>query len=237
MGEIKNEWKQSQNGAVSKVVQDYVDWLGIKARDRQKATEFAGKAQLAGNPYWHNRFLDLAAAAQDSGDSTVWTGGSVLMDVETKASGRSGDHWEHAVFKAGPVVGQRLFRAAEANGFDTEVIRDFARCLMRFANGDIEEGYMGLYYGRKSIFGYIDSEGYTVIPNRDFDITCERRDEFTTIEEGEPMQPADEAMKMVQQIRDNCDFYDLKGEHQDATDLMEQYLKEKEVLCDFPPDN
>jgi hypothetical protein len=79
---IEKEYNQPRrNGAVSKVVQDYVDWLGIKARDRQKATEFAGKDQLASNPYWHNRFLDLATAAQDSGDSTVWTGGSVLMEL------------------------------------------------------------------------------------------------------------------------------------------------------------
>jgi len=219
-----------------KNINEYGKWMRIKAADRNKATELAGKAQLSGNPYWQNKFLDLKELAQDSGNTTLWTGGYVFMRVKTKGAGGAGNSWESAVFKAGPKVGQKLFRWAGQYGFNKEIIRDYARCLMRFANGDVEEGYTGLYEGRRSEFGHIDQDGNLVMPNRDFDITCERRDEFTTVEEGEPKVPADKAMEMVDKIREQCKWYNLQGEYDDSTDLMEEYLQEKTVLCELPKD-
>jgi hypothetical protein len=219
-----------------KNINEYRKWMRIKAADRNKATELAGKAQLSGNPYWQNKFLDLKELAQDSGNTTLWTGGYVFMRVKTKGASGGADSWESAVFKAGPEVGQKLFRWAEEFGFDREIIRDYARCLMRFANGDVEEGNTGLYKGRRSELGHIDQEGNLAVPNRDFDVNCERRDEFTTVEEGEPIQPADTAMEMVDEIREQCKWYKLQGEYDDSTDLMEEYLQEKKVLCDLPKD-
>lgn len=232
----KIEREEGEPRASPKNIDEYIKWLRIKATDREKATELAGKAQLSGNPYWQNKLLDLKELAQESGDATLWTGGFVFMRVETKEAGGRGDSWQSAVFKAGSVVGQRLFRVAVDNGFDKEIIRDRARCLMRFANGDVEEGYTGLYRGRRSEIGHLDEDGILVPPKRDFDVTCERRDAFTTIEEGEPQAPADTAMEWVEKIRERCLWYELNDEYNDSTDLMEQYLKERKVLCDNPPD-
>ncbi|MCK4263543.1 MAG: hypothetical protein KAX27_01245, partial [Candidatus Aminicenantes bacterium] len=232
----KIEREEGEPRASPKNLDEYIKWLRIKATDREKATELAGKAQLSRNPYWQNKFLDLKELAQESGDTTLWTGGFVFMRVETKGAGGRGDSWTDAVFKAGPVVGQRLFQAAVDNGFDKEIIRDRARCLMRFANGDVEEGNTGLYRGRRSEIGHLDQDGILVPPKRDFDVTCERRDAFTTIEEGEPQAPSDTAMEWVEKIRERCLWYELNDEYDDSTDLMEQYLKERKVLCDNPPD-
>lgn len=232
----KIEREELEPRASPKDINEYRKWIRIKAADRNKATELAGKTQLSGNPYWQNKFLDLKELAQDSGNTTLWTGGYVFMRVKTKGASGGADSWKSAVFKAGPEVGQKLFRWAEEFGFDREIIRDYARCLMRFANGDVEEGYTGLYKGRRSEFGHIDQEGNLVMPNRDFDVNCERRDEFTTLDEGEPIQPADIAMEMVDEIREQCKWYKLQGEYDDSTDLMEEYLQEKKVLCDLPKD-
>jgi len=231
----KEENEPHHGGSASKNLDEYITWLGIKADDRSKARELAGKAQLEGSPYWQNKFIDLAELAQDSGNSTLWTGAFIFMRVETKGAKGPGDSWEDAVFKAGPSVGHRLFEGAADNGFDKEIVRDYARCLMRFANGDVEEGYTGIYEGRRSEIGHFDQDGIFVLPTRNFDVTCERRDEFTTVEEGEPKLPADIAMEMVDEIREQCEWYKLQGEYDDATDLMQQYLQEKKVLCDLPP--
>ncbi len=232
----KIEREESEPRGSPKNINEYGKWMRIKAADRNKATELAGKAQLGGNPYWQNKFLELKELAQDSGNSTLWTGGYVFMRVETKEASGRGDSWKDAVFKAGPEVGQKLFRWAGQYGFDREIIRDYARCLMRFANGDVEEGNTGLYEGRRSEIGHLDQDGVLVPPKRDFDVTCERRDEFTTVEEGEPQVPADKAMEMVEEIREQCKWYKLQGEYDDSTDLMEEYLQEKKVLCDLPHD-
>lgn len=232
----KIEREEGEPRASPKNLGEYIRWMRIKAADRNKATELTGKAQLSGNPYWQNKFLDLKELAQDSGNSTLWTGGYVFMRVETKGAGGRGDNWKDAVFKAGPDVGQRLFRSAEQDGFDKEIIRDYASCLMRFANGDVEEGDIGLYEGRRSEIGHLDQDGVLVPPKRDFDVSCERRDAFTTIEEGEPREHADTAMEWVNEIRDLCKWYKLQGEYDDSTDLMEKYLQEKKVLCDLPYD-
>ena len=79
------------------------------------------------------------------------------MRVETKGAKGPGDSWEDAVFKAGPSVGHRLFEGAADNGFDKEIVRDYARCLMRFANGDVEDGYTGIYEGRRSEIGHFET--------------------------------------------------------------------------------
>ncbi len=232
----KIEREELEPRASPKNINEYERWMRIKAADRKKATELAGKAQLSGNPYWQNKFLDLKELAQDSGNSTLWTGGYVLMRVKTKGASRGGDSWKDAVFKAGSDVGQKLFSWAAQYEFDKEIIRDYARCLMRFANGDVEEGNMGLYEGRRSEIGHLDQEGVLVPPNRDFDVTCERRNEFTAVEEGEPRENADTAMEWVDEIREQCKWYKLQGEYDDSTDLMEEYLQEKKVLCDLPKD-
>ena len=227
--------EKSQPPLASKDISEYIKWMNIKANDRDKAKDYTSQAQRAGNPYWANRFSGLVDMAQESGDTTVLRSAVNFMEIKGKASGFRGDNWETAVFKAGPNIGQKLFSAAAENGLDKEIIREYARCLMRFANGNVEEGERGLYRGRRSELGHLDEEGVLVPPKEGHDLTCERRDAFTTIDEGEPEVPADEAMEWVQRIRKICKWYKLQGEFEDATDLMEQYLKEKKVLCDLPP--
>jgi hypothetical protein len=233
---IEKEQGQPQSGGwASKVIDEYIKWLGIKAGDRAKAAGLAAQAQTAENPYWAKMFTDLQELAQESGDETLRKGAYIFMRVRSDKSGRGPDSWDVAVFRAGPTVGQRLYRAAEQDKFDREIVRDAATCLMRWANRDIEFGYTGLYDQRSGQWGDLDAQGNVVVPQGNFNIECESREKNHVQKEGEPLRNADEAMAMCEKIRDTCDFYGLAAERKDTTDLMEQYLKEKKVLCEMPP--
>lgn len=221
----REEDQPTSGGWASKQVEEYVRWLGIKAQDRNNANGLAAQAQAAGNPYWEKQFMDLQEMAQQSGDLTLWKGCQILMKARSKSSGMAGDSWIDAVFKAGPAIGERLFQAAVTNGFDKEIVRDAAACLMRFANNDLDHGTYGLYLGRERMGPATGN----------FNVDCEPLSFFNQMEkEGEPLQPADRGMGWVQQVRDICTFYSLGAEYDEATEMMEQYLQHKQVLCVLP---
>lgn len=212
-------------------VGEFIRWMRVKAADRDRAHSLAAQAGKAGNPYWEKKFQDLAGQAQDSGDSTLWLGMMKYMKVKPE----KGDQWSDAVWVCGPAIGRRFFSAATELGFDREMVRDQARCLMRFANHDLEYGKFAYYTGRSSYIGTMDSAGVITLPQGDFDVDCERRSFFHVEEPGEPVMPADMAMQSGEKIRETCEFYGLEPERMDTTELMEQYLMEKKVLCELPP--
>jgi hypothetical protein len=211
-------------------VEAYVKWMGIKAADRDNARAISLRANQAGNPYWEQKFINLALDAQNSGELTIWQG--VLKLMRSYWQNRR-ESWDHCVYVAGPLVGQTLYNSAVTNGFSTEDIVERAKCLMRVAIQDLEANR--LYLNHESFLGKYDSEGFQVMPEGDWDADCMRRGDFTTTSQGDPMVPADKAMEWIQMVRVICEFYHLNAEYDDATDLMIQYLKEKEVLCLKPP--
>lgn len=212
-------------------VGEFVRWMGVKAADRDRADALAAQARNAGNPYWEKKFQDLAGQAQESGDGTLWKSVKKYMKVEPE----KGAQWQDAVSVCGPDVGRRFYSAAAELGFDKEMVRNQARCLMRFANRDLEYGRLGYYSGRTNYIGIVDDAGIITPPQGDFDVDCERRSFFHVQNGGEPRMPADTAMQSGEKIRETCEFYGLGPERQDTTELMEGYLKEKKVLCELPP--
>jgi hypothetical protein len=209
---------------------EFIRWMAIKAADRNQASGFSAQAQAAKNPYWEKQFLDLQELAQKSGDDTLWTAMMKVMKI------RDGDQWSSAVRVCGPAIGRRLFQAAEQHAFDKEMIRDTARCLMRFANRDLEYGKFAFYSDRTNYFGDLEADGITIVmPKGNFNVDCEMRSFFHVQDKGEPLFKADLAMKSGEEIRETCEFFGLSPERQDTTDLMEQYLREKKVICQLPP--
>ncbi|MEZ4997284.1 MAG: carboxypeptidase-like regulatory domain-containing protein [Bacteroidales bacterium] len=204
-------------------------WMDIKAADRDNARAISLRANQAGNPYWEQKFINLALDAQNSGELTIWS--AVLKLMRGYWQNRR-ESWSHCVYVCGPNVGQTLYNRAVADGFSTEDIVERARCLMRMATNDLEANW--LYNHHESFLGHYDSEGFQVMPEGDWDADCMRRGEFTTTSQGEPIMPADKALEWIQEVRVICEFYHLKAEFDDATDLMVQYIKEKEVLCINP---
>ncbi len=201
----------------------YVAWMVTKAADRAKAAELTARAHNAQNPYWENKFIGLQDLAQESGNNTVYNGGNTIMSLADKAGGRPGDGWQSAIFKAGPQLGQILYNGAVSNGFDKEIIVGFARCLVRFANADLELNWL-----------YQDREEQYNQTSEDFDVRCSPRGSASTSSEGEPAIPADKALEMCEEIRATANLYSLSPERQDTTDIMEEYLKHKKVLCLLP---
>jgi hypothetical protein len=207
-------------------IEAIVKWMEIKAADRDNARAISLRANQSGNPYWEQKFINLALDAQYSGELTIWAGVLKLMRGYWHNRRES---WEHCVYVCGPHVGQTLYNNAVKNGFSTDDIVERARCLMRQATNDLEANR--LYTNHESFLGHYDSEGFQVMPEGDWDADCMRRGEYTTTSQGEPLVPADLAMEWVQQVRVICEFYHLNLEFDDATDLMVQYLTEQDVLC------
>lgn len=205
----------------------YLSWMAVKARDRDEAEKLSFQAGRSGNPYWEKQFFELSDMADNSGEDTKSDAMFKLMRSVDRSGNPAG--YQQACYAAGPYVGQRIYISAIENGYTTIDIRERARCMMRYATNDIEAKW--LYSNHESFLGHYDSQGFQVMPSGDWSADCMRRGEFTTTNQGDPVAPADDAMEMIQKVRDICKFYDLTPEYDDATDLMVQYLKEKEVLC------
>ncbi|MRR22059.1 carboxypeptidase regulatory-like domain-containing protein [bacterium] len=208
----------------------YLSWMVIKAKDRDECEKLSYKAGREGNPYWERKFFDLSDEADNSGEHTKSDAMFKLMSLDDNPGDPGG--YQQACYAAGPLVGERIYTTAIENGYITDDIRERARCMMRYATNDLEANW--LYSNHESFLGYYDAEGFQVMPKGDWNVLCMRRGEFTTTSQGDPLPPADNAMKMVQPVRDICKFYGLDPEFNDATDLMVQYLKEKKVLCLWP---
>jgi hypothetical protein len=201
-----------------------------KAKDRDECEKLSYKAGKEGNPYWERKFFDLSDEADNSGEDTKSDAMFKLMRIDDRLGGLGG--YQQACYAAGPFVGEKIYNTAVENGYITDDIRERARCMMRYATNDLEANW--LYANHEAFLGHYDKEGLQVGPEGDFSSACMRRGEFTTTTQGDPLPPADVAMKMIQPVRDICKFYGLDPEFNDATDLMVQYLKEKKVLCLWP---
>jgi hypothetical protein len=208
----------------------YLSWMVIKAKDRDEAEKLSYKAGREGNPYWERKFFDLSDEADNSGEDTKSDAMFKLMRLDERSGNPAG--YGQACYAAGPYVGERIYNTAIENGYTTDEIRERARCMMRYATNDLEANW--LYSNHESFLGYEGPDGLQVTPEDGRSITCRRRGEFTTTRQGDPFQPSDKAMRMVDEVRDICKFYSLDPEFNDATDLMVQYLKEKQVLCLMP---
>ena len=208
----------------------YLSWMVIKAKDRDECEKLSYKAGKDGNPYWERKFFDLSDEADNSGEDTKSDAMFKLMRLDDRSGNPGG--YRQACYAAGPHVGERIYTTAIENGYITDDIRERARCMMRYATNDLEANW--LYSNHESFLGHYDPEGFQVGPEGDWSITCMRRGEFTTTSQGDPFQPSDKAMKMVDEVRSICKFYGLDPEFNDATDLMVQYIKEKKVLCLMP---
>jgi hypothetical protein len=208
----------------------YLSWMVTKAKDRDECEKLSYKAGKEGNPYWERKFFDLSDEADNSGEDTKSDAMFKLMRIDDRLGGLGG--YQQACYAAGPFVGEKIYNTAVENGYITDDIRERARCMMRYATNDLEANW--LYANHEAFLGHYDKEGLQVGPEGDFSSACMRRGEFTTTTQGDPLPPADVAMKMIQPVRDICKFYGLDPEFNDATDLMVQYLKEKKVLCLWP---
>jgi len=218
--------------SVSKDLNEYIKWMGIKAADRDRAQGLSAAAGNAGSPYWEKKFLDLRDKAHDSGESTLWTGVSIFLRIETKGSGRRGDNWQNAVFKS-DYYGKPLYTRAKELSFDASLVRESVRCLMRFALGDVETGNMSLYCARELEHGtQYDDEGNLIQPDIDFDILCLPRSAFHMSSEGQVCIPTDVGLSWVEQIRVECEWFQLH-EANEATDLMNQFFEDS--MCLSPP--
>jgi len=218
--------------SVSKDLNEYLRWMGIKAADRTRAQGLSAAASNAGNPYWEGKFLDLMEEAHNSGESTLWTGVSVLLSYRSKGSGRPGDNWQTAVHKS-EYFGKSLYTRAKELNFDAPLVRETVRCLMRFALGDVETGHIGLYCNRSMEHGtQYDDEGILIMPDIDFDITCLPRSAFHMASAGRVCIPTDAGLSWVEQIRDVCEWFQLH-EANEATDLMNQFYEDS--MCLVPP--
>jgi len=173
-------------------------------------------------------FYQLYEKAQQSGNSTV--NGASMKFIRL----RDNDYWEDAITNV-RYFGRKIFTVAEKWGFDVEYPRERSRCLLNFAIGDIEANTrgFGLYEDRELVFGYRDKDGNICLPDRDFNVMCERRVEFVRLSEGKPSKKLFIGLQFVDEIRKECTWWGFKGERQDATDLMNEYYKD--ALCKIPP--
>ncbi len=214
----------------------YLHWMDVKARDRDQVRDLYEKALDLSNlnagwqeiTEWAKKFQWLLDYVQESGNFTARMGATMLLRIDYRFGG---NQWPDAIFKM-KNDGHQLYNKALETRFDPEYIREYARCLANYAIKDVEVGHLGLYDGRESVFGTLDPEGYLVMPNRDFVTDCERRIEFTTLDKGDAVAPADEGLAFVEQIREECRWWNFGREEADATMLMEEFYRDQ--LCKKP---
>jgi len=211
-------------------LEPYFKWLDIKAKDRDEVKKLMEQAFDAahGQTEWAEKFQELLKTAQRSGENTAWDACFKFLRI------KNDDTWQSVLFKARE-LGRLIYQKAAETKFDAVYIREeWVRCLIRYALHDVEVGKMGLYQGRLQVFAQYDEEGYLAIPKRDFDVNCERRVEFVMQEKGEAWMEADRGLAWVDDIRQECEWWNFGADYADATHLMTEFLKD--VLCHHPHD-
>ncbi len=202
----------------------YLVWMERKAADRDKAQDLAARAANAGSPYWEERFLDLVEDAQHSANFTV----NLAIGYYVTVGWQWKEAVEHSLEYGGP-----LYQKARALSLDSARVREGVRCNVRYAIGDVESNSQSVYclYGDRVVSHGTekDAEGNWRQPRMEFDIYCLPRSAFHLEAEGEVMIPADIGLGWVEEIRNVCRLFDLSVELGEATDLMNQFLKD--ALC------
>jgi len=199
-----------------------VEWMTIKAADRDQARTLSAAAQNAGNPYWAERFAELIDDAQASANDSLQAAADRW--VSTTAD------WMTAVARSSG-AGVRVYQRAKQLGLDHARAREAVRCNVRFALGDIEYTPSRAIYTQR-LYDHVltDAGGATLPVTGDTVTSCLPRDAFRTTHEGYPSATAHKGLEAVEKIRAVATLFEL-FERNAATDLMNQYLKD--AYCYF----
>ena len=213
----------------------WLSWIDKKGADRKKVNEVLKELSKLSdqNPdnqeykKWEQEFFNLLLYAEDSGTRTVNGASMKFLRIDN-------DAWDITSRKVRD-YGRPIFERAKAYSFNTHYPRERSRCMINYSIGDLESSVSGggLYSDRKLLFGYLDDEGLMNLPDRDFDVECERREEFERFSEGKPQKPIDWAIDQIDLLREECDWWEFSAERQDATDLLNEYYED--ALCKTPP--
>lgn len=217
----------------------WLQWIQTKAQHRNQVQAVLDEINALymkdpDNDYynqWVQNFYKLLQRANESGTYTVNSAafkfirfGRLDKCPGWLSTSRTVNYW-----------GRRLFTTANGCAFDTHIVRDRSRCLINYSIGDLESSCTGggLYGDRDLRFGYMDDEGYMNLPDRDFNVECERRGEFERFSEGRPQRTIDWAITEIEKLREECDWWEFMAEKKDATDLLNEYYED--ALCKEPP--
>jgi len=215
---IERERDKGLDGSLDQLVQ----WMTIKAADRDQAQTLSAAAQNAGNPYWAERFAELIDVAQVSANESLQAAADrwVSTDVD----------WMSAVDRSHG-AGVRIYQRAKQLGLDHARVSAAVRCNVRFALADIEYSpRRGIYTLRLHDHVLTDPQGNTLPIRGDYVPSCMPRDAFRTTLEGYPSAPAHKGLEAVEKIRAVAVLFEL-FERNAATELMNQYLKD--AYCYF----
>jgi hypothetical protein len=223
-----------------KMLEPYLEWMENKARDRDEVKRLQeevhrlsylnpGDKELAD---WADKFFQLTNRAQESGIGTVNEACIRFMYVED--SKRPKDHFWRPVIARLRKDGRRIYQKAGETNFVSPMILGRARCMANFSIKDVESDSRGwgVYDGREAFFGYENEEGLLVMWDRDFEITCEPRGEFTTTSPGEPSKPTELGLDWIEEVRNEIKWWPMEREYRDATDLMNEFYKDS--MCEVP---
>ncbi len=220
-------------------LEEYFRWLELKAADRDKAVKL--DSEINRESFLHPEDKELAALsrksfwlqgyAQGSGDGTVNMAAS--MYLRWNAGIRGAEDWETAIWIV-KEYGRPIYNKAIETRFDSSVPKIRANCMIKFAISDIEYGNLAIYSDeRKAFIGHYDEDGNQKEWDFDYNTDCMARKYCTRTSDGKPRFPADRALGMVEQIREECDWWKFADDRQEATDLMNEYYED--VLCKLPP--
>lgn len=214
----------------------WLQWIETKAQHRNQVAAVLNQINTLYNQdpdnkeynEWTQKFFELLTRANESGRNTVE--GAAMKFIRMKDC----EGWEYA-YRTVNNWGRRLYMKAKACDFDTHLTRERSRCLINYSIGDLESSCMGggLYGDRDLRFGYFDEEGNMNLPDRNFNVECERRGEFERFSEGHPQMTIDWSITAINLLRDECEWWEFMAEKQDATDLLNEYYKD--ALCKVPP--
>jgi len=224
-----------------KQLEPYIYWMGIKAKDRDEVKALLEEVNRLSfiNPkdkdleQWTQKFFYLQEQAQGSGIETVNGACMIFMRVRSPQFPKIAN-WREIIWRL-QRFGRVIYTKAQETDFVSPMIKANAKCMINFSIRDVEgDPYgFGVYRDREGLFGYMDEEGVINIPDRDFDTDCERRGEFTLTSKGEPAQPTDIGLDMIETVREEAKWWQLTGEYSDATDLMNEFFEDS--MCKSPP--
>jgi hypothetical protein len=222
-------------------LEPYIRWMGIKAKDRDEVKALLEEVNRLSylNPQdkdleqWTQKFFYLLEQAQGSGINTVNGACLKFMYVRDPQFPKIAD-WKVVIWRL-QQFGRVIYTKAQETDFVSSMIKARAKCMINFSIRDVEGSPYGwgVYRDREGLFGYMDGEGVINIPDRDFETDCERRGEFTLTSKGEPFQPTDIGLDMIERVREEAKWWQLAGEYSDATDLMNEFFEDS--MCKNPP--
>lgn len=227
-------------GGYPKDLDPYLEWMKNKAVERDEVKRLQEEVhrlsfqnpddrELAG---WADKFFQLMNRAQESGIGTVNEACIRFLYVEDSKHPKA--HFWRPVIARLRQDGRRILQTARQTAFVSPMILARARCMANFCIKNVEDDSRGwgVYDGREAFFGYEDEEGLLVMWDRDFDITCEPRGDFTTTSEGTPSKPTELGLDWIEEVRTEIEWWPMEREYQDATDLMNQFFKDS--MCEVP---